>query len=75
MPGYHPHVVVEHPIGGLGRDRVAARIDQVFDEIVRQLTSPPPPETTADQPFHDAGERIRCADPWTDAQRIFVERG
>jgi len=74
MPGYHPHVVVEHPVGGLQQERVAARIDRVLNEIVRQLTSPPP-ETTADRPGDDAGERIQCADPWADAQRIFVERG
>jgi hypothetical protein len=29
MPGYHPHILVEHPIAGLDRERVAARIERV----------------------------------------------
>jgi hypothetical protein len=76
MPGYHPHVVVEHPIGGLSPDRVAARIDRVFGEIVKQLTAlSAPPGTAADQPAHDADDQFQCADPWADAQRIFAEHG
>ena len=74
MPGYHPHVVVEHPVGGLSRDRVAARIDRVLEEIVRQLSSPrsaPPEHPLA----READQGIACANPWAEAQRIFVELG
>src|SRR2546422_426969 len=75
MPGYPPHANVEHPVGGLDRPRVMARIERVLDAIVRQLTEPVtvPPEIAA--PADEASVRLACADPWADAQRLFADRG
>ena len=75
MPGYHPHAIVEHPVAGLDPPRVMARIERVMDAIVRQLTEPVavPPDLAA--PADEAAARLPCADPWTDAQTLFAERG
>ncbi|MDP3767307.1 MAG: hypothetical protein Q8S13_04780, partial [Dehalococcoidia bacterium] len=75
MPGYHPHVLVEHPIGGLDRARVAARVERVLDEVVRGLSEPIAAPLDTPAVTDDPAERIPCADPWADAQRLFVERG
>ncbi len=75
MPGYHPHVLVEHPIAGLERGRVAARIERVIESIVRQLTEPVVAPAAAPPAAADAGARLACAEAWPDAQRLFLERG
>jgi len=75
MPGYHPHVLVEHPIGGLTRARVAERVERVLDAIVHGLTEPIAVAADARAVADEPAERIRCAEPWADAQRLFLERG
>jgi hypothetical protein len=75
MPGYHPHVVVEHPVAGLDRPRVMARVEPVADRILGLLTTPVAVPADAGPVADAAAERLTCADPWPDVQRLFVERG
>jgi hypothetical protein len=77
MPGYHPHVVVEHPVAGLDRSRVDARVDGILDALCKHLIEPVrlPPGTVTDQRAADADATIETASPWEDAQRIFAEHG
>jgi len=78
MPGYHPHVLVEHPVAGLDRARLAARIERVADAIVRQLSTPVAvPAAAGGAPRRDdeATARFAVADPWPEVQGLFVERG
>lgn len=75
MPGYHPHVLVEHPIAGIDEPRLRARTDRVIDAIVRQLTEPVAVPAAASARDDDARARLSCADPWADAQTLFAARG
>jgi hypothetical protein len=75
MPGYHPHVIVEHPIAGLDRSRVMARIAPVIEAIVRHLIEPVTVPADRAMPADDAGVRLACANPWADAQKLFAARG
>lgn len=77
MPGYQPHVVVEHPVAGLPPARVAEQVGRVFEAICRLLIEPvsPPAGLTADEASQDADATFESAEPWADVQRLFVERG
>jgi hypothetical protein len=75
MPGYHPHVIVEHPVAGLDRARVMARIERVIETIVRELTEPLSVPAVIPAAADDADVRLDCADAWQDAQKLFADRG
>jgi len=73
--GDPPLVVVPHPISGIDKDKVDAKVDAVMDKIVHVGTKWAPTVPLPPQPAPYPLERVTLKGTIKDVNRMFLEKG